>query len=608
MRPKSLREAMGQYRREAPMAVPPLFDGFAAQAAANPDAIAVDGPAGRLSYQQLHSRADRVLRALRDNRAEPGAVIGLCLERSPALVASMLAVAKLGAAYLPVDPRHPWERSQLALARAGCRVVLTSSGLSHRTPPGQDAIDVEAMVASADGAGPVEPPGSAHPDDLACVFYTSGSTGAPKGVAVTGRNVASLLEGMAFLDLGPGDRVGQVANPAFDAVTFEIWAPLSSGSTVVVAPPWHVTDVDSLLRFIGEFEVTTLFLTTPLFRTVVASRPGAFAGLRHLIFGGEAADPAPVAKLQRDGAPVHLLNAYGPTETTTFATMHPIPTAWDGAAPSVPIGRALRGTRVHLLDDELRPVPAGGVGQIYLAGEGVARGYIGAPGLTADRFVPDPLAEFPGSRMYRTGDFATMAPDGTLTFVGRLDDQVKIRGNRVELAEVEIALAAQPGVQAAAAALWEPVPGDRRLVAAVVPAAGGLDFDELRAGLRTRLPEFMVPGYLRSCAEIPLNANGKVDRRTVARLLAEELEALRGDTGDAYVALISSAWEEVLRRPVEADRNFFDSGGDSLLLLQVHARLEQDLGHPIPLADLLEFPTVAGLAAALRDRYGAYTD
>ncbi|HET9894642.1 MAG TPA: non-ribosomal peptide synthetase [Streptosporangiaceae bacterium] len=604
---------------------------------AHPDAIAIDGPAGSSTHRELRGLADHVSRTLRERGVRPGALVGVALERSQALIASVLAVTKLGAAYVPIDPRQPARRARQVLDQAGCAVVVMNASSRHLAD-GQDYLDADSLLASPGNTEPAPNAGPALPDAPACVFFTSGSTGVPKGVAVTQRNLSSFVAAMDFLDIGPGSRVSLLTNPAFDVSSFEIWVTLSAGATLVIPPSWPGVDVDALAGFIAAFRVTTMFLTPSVMRAVVGRKPDAFAGLRHLVFGGEAADPVSVTALLRErNRPDYLINGYGPTEATTFAIMHTVPDNWHEIASAVPIGQPTKNCRAYVLDDDLRPVSPGSIGQIYLAGEGVTRGYLGAPGLTADRFVPCPFSDAGGSTMYRTGDLALLAADGTLTFTGRIDNQVKIRGNRVELAEVDIAMAALPGVETAAAAVWEPAQGDRRIVAAVVPATPKtsprqtdpsqtgpsqtgprqIDADELRAGLRDRLPEYMIPSQIGIRSQLPLSPNGKIDREAVARLVATQLSAqaqvpemtpnhdertARGD--DEYVTLIAAAWEEVLRRPVQPDQNFFDVGGDSLLLLEVHARLEEAFGREIPLTDLLAHPTVGGIAAALAGQAG----
>lgn len=582
------------------MAVSPLYQRFLAQVAATPDAVALDGPAGAWSYRQLHLRADTVARQLTRIGGRGGRLIGLLQHRSPELVAAILGTVKLGLAYLPLDPRYPAARLRAILADSACSAVIADPAYAHLLPAGQEVVTLEEVPAGSDGSGGSVRPGRAGPDDLAAVFYTSGSAGSPKGVGVSHRNILGLIDGLTFLGIGHGDRIAHVANPAFDAATFEIWPPLTRGATVVVIPQQATPDIAALLRLIRQYGVCVMFLTTSLFRAAATYAPTGFAGLRYVLFGGETADSRSVATVLRSGKPDHLVNVYGPTETTTFATAFEIPHHWDADTPSVPIGVPLAGLRACLLDRELRPVQAGEEGEIYLGGDSVSRGYLAAPGLTAERFVPDPLPAWPGQRLYRTGDLARMTSNGDLDFTRRADDQVKIRGNRVEFAEVEAALRAQPGVTGAAAAVWQPDTGDRRLVACMVCTAG-TDPAKVRADLRGVLPEFMVPSQLIRCESLPYNSSGKVDRNAVRALAAGQASesASPQPFASGYLEIVTSAWEETLHHPSGADDNFFDVGGDSLLLLEVHARLQQRLGREIALIDLLEYPTASRLAARL---------
>lgn len=570
---------------------PPLFQRVADAFAATPDAVAVDGPAGRYTFAELAGRADGAVSQLRAQRVRRGEPVGLCFDRSPAMLAALLGVIKHGAAAVPLDPHQPTERIRAIVASAGCRVSFADPAHTGRLPANHTILPPPADA-------PPQPAGDAGLDDLAYVYHTSGSTGAPKGVAITHRNVLSLVDGLRSFDLGADDRVAHLVNPAFDVATFELWSPWCAGGTVVVVPRQATPDVAAIAELVAQYRVTALFLPTGLFRLMAAREPTGLAGVRLVVVGGEAVDSQSVTTIQHDSKPDRIVNGYGPTETATFACTYEFPPDWPARTDPVPIGRPLPGLRGHVLDRELRPVPDGEEGELYVGGDSVARGYLGAPGLTADRFVPDPDAGAPGQRLYRTGDLVRRGPDGELIFLGRHDGQVKIRGNRVELAEVDAVLAADPDVSAACAAVWEPAPGDRRIVAALL-GTGDLDLDRIRHRARTRLPDFMVPALLVAADSLPLTANGKVDRAAVAALVRTRLPQPSTPDTDGLTAQIAAAWAETLQHDVGPDENFFDAGGDSLLLLQLHARLEQRLGREISLLDLLEFPTVAGLARHL---------
>ncbi|HEU0053852.1 MAG TPA: AMP-binding protein, partial [Longimicrobium sp.] len=420
-----------------------------------------------------------------------------------------------------------------------------------------------------------------------------------KGSAITHRGIARLARGADYLRLGPGHRVAQLSNTSFDAATWEIWGAWLSGAALVALPRELLLDPAALAEAVREWRLTTLFLTTAVFNAVAAARPDAFAPLAHLLFGGEAADPAAARRALEGGASRRLLHMYGPSESATYATWHPV-TAVDEGAATVPIGRPVAHTSAHVLDEEMRPVADGGSGELYLGGEGLAHGYIGRPALTAERFVPDPFSRHAGDRLYRTGDLVRRNPRGELEFAGRLDGQVKLRGLRVELGEIEAALCRHPAIAQAVVLLREDAPGDRRLAAyAVAHAGAGVDAAEVRDWLKARLPGFMVPAAVVALDAFPLTPNGKVDRRA---LPAPSLEGRAEGAAPATETerALAAVWAEVLRvERVYADDDFFDLGGQSLLASQVTARVREALGVELPLRALFQAPTLAALAAAV---------
>ncbi|HST63245.1 MAG TPA: amino acid adenylation domain-containing protein, partial [Longimicrobium sp.] len=576
---------------------------FQAQAAAAPDALAVAGDGAPLPYRALNERANRLAHHLVRRGVSPEARVGICLERGTEMVVAMLAVLKAGGAYVPLDPGLPAERLAFMVADSGAAVLVTRAGLRGVLP------DAPVVCVDADGERIAaertdDPATAAGPGSLAYLIYTSGSTGTPKGVAVEHRGVVRLVRGTDYVDLGPADRVAQASTAAFDAATFEIWgALLNGGAVVVVARDVALLPAD-LAAAIRAHGITTLFLTTALFNQVARELPGAFAPLRTLLFGGEAVDPGAVRRVLDAGGPARLLHVYGPTENTTFSSWHPVQ-AVPAGAQTVPIGRAVAHSTAFVLDGGGQPVPAGVPGELFLGGDGVARGYLGRPALTAQRFVPDPFAARPGARMYRTGDRVRWTAEGALEFVGRLDDQVKIRGLRIEPGEVESVLAAHPAVREARVVVREDVPGEKRLVAYVV---GDVHGDALRAHLRRGLPDYMVPAAFVSMDHLPLTPNGKLD----ARALPAPDPAV---AGDGFVAPRTPAEEvlagicaDVLRlERVGVEDDFFALGGHSLLATRVVSRIRAVFGVELPLRALFEGPTVARLADAVEEvrRVGA---
>ncbi|HEX6202795.1 MAG TPA: amino acid adenylation domain-containing protein, partial [Thermoanaerobaculia bacterium] len=418
----------------------------AEQAARRPSRVAVEGLGEALTYGELLARADAVAAALARAGVAPGEAVGVCLERSPELVVALLGVLRAGAAYVPLDPEYPPARRALMCEEAGLRRVVARRGAAAELPPGVEVVPVAAPPSpgwspAAEACRPAA--------GLAYVLFTSGSTGRPKGVAVPHRAVLRLLFAGDDLAIGEDDVVAQAATPSFDAATYEIWGALAAGARLVLLPREVTLAPGDLAAALRRHRVTVLFLTTALFNQVARQEPGAFASLRCLSFGGEMVDAERVRQVLAAGPPGRLLHVYGPTETTTCATCHRVRAVAAGA-PAVPIGRPIGNTTAWVLDRAGEPVPEGLPGELHLGGDGLADGYLGRPGATAEAFVPSPFGDRPGARLYRTGDLVRCDAAGDLEFLGRVDGQVKIRGFRIEPGEVEAALARHPRVSQAA--------------------------------------------------------------------------------------------------------------------------------------------------------------
>jgi amino acid adenylation domain-containing protein len=574
---------------------------FREQAERHRDAPALEFDDRALTYGELDRLSNRLGRYLTRLGVGPEVRVGLCLERSADRVMAMLAIVKAGAAYVPLDPGDPAERLAVVARDAALGGVVTRNGLAERL----SALDVPVVRLDADGEaveGESDEPFEAgsSPDSLAYVIYTSGSTGAPKGVAVPQRAVVRLVRGTDYISLDPSDRVVQASNASFDAATFEIWGALLNGARLLGLGRDTALSPRGLARHLRESQATVLFLTTALFNRVVREEPAAFGCLRVLLFGGEAVDPRWVKAALEAGPPRELLHVYGPTENTTFSTWQRVTGLEDGAS-TVPIGRPLANGRAYVLDPRLRPVPVGIVGELFLGGDGLARGYLGRPDLTAEAFLPDPFSAEPGGRLYRTGDRVRLTRDGAIEFLGRVDHQVKLRGFRIELREVELALLADPRVREVVALTRTDEAGEGQLVAYLSAREGhSLSPDELRQRARAALPPYMVPSAFVVLPSLPLTPNGKLDRRA---LPAPQRES---GTGRAPVAprteleeQIAAAWREVLHLDeVGVHDNFFDQGGHSLRLIELHRRLGAlpALGG-LRVVDLFEHPTIASLAA-----------
>jgi acyl-coenzyme A synthetase/AMP-(fatty) acid ligase/acyl carrier protein len=427
------------------------------------------------------------------------------------------------------------------------------------------------------------------------VTYTSGSTGSPKGVAVPHRAVVRLVRGNDYARMGPDEVFLQLAPVSFDASTFEIWGALLSGARLAVAPS-HALSLAEVGRAVREHQVTTLWLTAGLFNQMVDDRLDDLRGVRQLLAGGDVLSVRHVRRVLDELPACRLINGYGPTEATTFSCCYTAPRPLPEACESLPIGGPIANTRAYVLDRHLSPVPVGVPGELYIGGDGLARGYLGRPGLTAERFVPDPFAAEPGSRLYRTGDRVRWLPEGVLEFHGRLDEQVKIRGFRIEPGEIEAALAGHPAVREAAVLAQPGRHGDKHLVAYFV---GSAPVTELRRHLEGRLPGYMVPAAYVALDALPLTASGKLDRAALPALAPAPTEAFVPPRGTAETVL-AGIWAEVLGVPsVGAHDNFFDLGGHSLMATRVVSRIRDEFGTDLPLRALFETPTVSGLAGAV---------
>jgi amino acid adenylation domain-containing protein len=571
---------------------------FQAQAAATPDRVAVTSGGAALTYRELNARANRLAHHLRALGVGPDVLVGICVERSAEMVVGMMAVLKAGGAYVPLDPGFPKERLAYMLEDAAAPVLLTQQRLLAGLPPhGARPVCLDRAEEVPDSGGEQDPPGQATPANLAYVIYTSGSTGRPKGVEVTHRSVVNLLHSLRREPgLTADDVVPAVTTLSFDIAVLELFLPLVVGARVEVVSRDLAADGAALAALLARAGATVVQATPATWRLLLSAGWRGGQGLK-LLCGGEAL-PRPLAnQLLATGG--ELWNLYGPTETTVWSTAQRVTTT-EGP---VPIGRPIANTQVYLLGPDGRPVADGEAGELVIGGDGLARGYRHQPELTADKFIPDPLGGEPGRRLYRTGDLARFLSDGSLECLGRIDHQVKIRGYRVELGEVETALAGHPSVRAAAVVAREDAPGDRRLVAYLIP---GNDQIVTAAGLRRflegKLPSYMVPSAFVKLNAFPLTPNGKLDRLALpAPGQRPELDQEFVAPRDATEAELAGCWEEVLgARPVGVKDSAFDLGIDSLRGARLLALVERRLGKKLPPGSLFHAPTVEAMAALIR--------
>ncbi|HWK90187.1 MAG TPA: amino acid adenylation domain-containing protein, partial [Longimicrobium sp.] len=578
-----------------------VHDLFAAQAARTPDAAAVEHAGERLTYAQVDARSNRIARRLAALGAGADSRVAVCLERSLEMPAAVLAVLRAGGAYVAVDPAYPAERIAYMLADSRASVLLTTSTVAARLPATDTPVlrlDADAEAIARESDRPL--PATAGADALAYVLYTSGSTGRPKGAALPHRALANLLRWqLARWGGSAAARTLQFASLSFDVSFQEIFGAWAAGGTLVMIGDEERRDAERLLAHLRDHRVERLFLPFAALQNLAEVAEGADAWLpelRQVITAGEQLRATPQLRAFFAANPHCLLeNQYGPSETHVVSA-HALgrdADAWDALPP---IGRPIDNVRLYVLDPRLQPCPVGVPGELYAGGEALARGYLDRPGLTAEKFVPDPFASAPGARLYRTGDRARWRTDGELEYVGRTDFQVKVRGFRVEPGEVEAALGAHPAVREAAVAV-RGEGADRRLVAYVVPGGSArTGTAELRAHLAERLPEYMVPSAWVTLEAMPLTPSGKVDRRALPEPDPAAAAAGRVPPRTPAEEVVAGIWERVLGARPGVHDNFFDLGGHSLRATQVVSRLRQAFGIDLPLRALFEEPTVAGLA------------
>ncbi len=591
---------------------------FARVVARTPDAIAVSSSAENVTYAELDERANRIARRLLGlgvRREDPVMVLQ---ERSVDMVASILGIVKAGALYLPLHSAYPLQRLQWIADSVGKPVLLADAIMAERGLPEVPTVVFVDSDAELPALMVTDPKVKAGLDHLVHVLYTSGSTGDPMGVAVTHRGVLGLALDSCW-DGGGQERILMLAPYAFGVSTYELWVPLLRGGQLVLAPPGRL-DVGTLRRLITEHQISAVHVTAGLFRVVADEAPEVFSGVAEVLTGGDVISAKAVQQVLRACPHTVVRATYGATEMSSFITNSPMRAPYS-MGRTVPVGRGMDNTALYVLDERLKPLPAGEVGDLYVAGDRLARGYYRRPEVTAERFVADPF-DGPGQRMYRTGDQVRMRPDGLIEFVGRSGDQVKIRGYRVELAEVESVLARYQGLAHAVVVARDVADGEKRLVAYVVadtgavlaggddppnpPAvlAGGddppnppaqVDVDGLRAHATELLPEYMVPSAFVAVDSLPLTPNGKVDRRALPEPVVEGSSAYRApDT--ARQEVLCSLFAEVLGVPrVGVDDSFFDLHGESLMAMRLISSIQTALGVELLMADIFDAPTVAEL-------------
>ncbi|MBD2256449.1 amino acid adenylation domain-containing protein [Pseudanabaena sp. FACHB-2040] len=578
---------------------------FEAQAKQTPDAVAVTFNDLQLTYQQLNQRANQLAHYLRAIGVGLETLVGLYEERSLDMLVGLLGILKAGGSYVPLDPAYPSERLAFILQDTQAPVILTRASLSGSLPPHQAKViclDTDwNRVAKSPSENPIC---VADSSTLMYTIYTSGSTGQPKGVMITHGSIYNQLHWrQTTFPLSAADRVLQNISLSFDPSVWQIFWPLSFGAQLVLPRPGGQQDVAYLVQLIAQQQVSVIALVPSLLRVFLEAKGlDQCRSLKHVFCGGEALTLDLQERFfERFSADTLLHNVYGPTEAAIDATY------WtcdrNRPYPIAPIGQPILNAQVYVLDDQLQPLPAGEAGELHIGGAGLARGYLNRPDLTAEKFITNPFRAEPSERLYKTGDLVSYLPDGNIEFLGRIDHQVKVRGFRIELEEIEATLTQHPDVQQSVVAAWENTPGDKRLVAYFVSEQSNSSVGDLRAWLQARLPDYMVPAAFVQLKALPLNPNGKVDRRALPTPGVERPAvdsswvAPQNQTEHQLIAI----WEEVLQvQPIGVQDNFFDLGGNSLLATALFTKIERVLGRELPVSLLFDYPTVGQLANFLQ--------
>ena len=588
---------------------------FEQQVGRTPEAVAVRYGQEQLTYAQLNAKANQLAHWLLDHGAGRGQCVAIVAPRGIEMLLAQLATLKAGGTYVPIDPEFPKERRLFMLEDSQARVVLFDSATTQESDAAASGQDVQwqdlnlatQAVAGEATNNPAVP--RAECAEVAYVMYTSGSTGKPKGVMAPHRGVNRLVFANGYADITPEDVLAHFSNPAFDGSTFETWGALLNGARVVIVPQETVLDPVRFGQLLLDEGVTTMFMTIGLFHQYADALAEPLSRLKYLLTGGDVIEPNTIRRVLKYGAPENFMAAYGPTETTTFATTCRLNDLIDEGSQKIPLGRPIGNTQVYILDGQGQPVPIGVTGEIHIGGDGVALGYLNRPELTAERFIPDPFSGVPDARMYKTGDLGYWRADGLIEFVGRNDFQVKIRGFRIELGEIEARLGELPEVKEVVVLAREDHPGDKGLVAywtahEELPGEALPDVEQLRDHLKAELPEYMVPSAFVKLDTIPLTPNGKVDRKALPApdadaLVRHEYEAPQGPVED----MLAGIWQELLGVDrVGRNDNFFDLGGHSLMLTRLASRLSDILDVDVRLNDLFSTPSLDSMGA-LVERY-----
>ncbi|MBV1920605.1 MAG: amino acid adenylation domain-containing protein, partial [Pseudomonadales bacterium] len=557
------------------------------------------------SYSELNQLANQLANHLVDSGVTPDQPVAICLDRSREMLVGILAILKVGGAYLPIDPSYPEDRVTYMVDNSAAPVLITNNEHSNRfeflAQTDTQLLNLDAVAGEIDAKdkqfASIRPENGA--DSLAIIIYTSGSTGKPKGVCLSQLAVERLVLNTNYMTFDSSQRFGHGSNVSFDAATFEFWGAMLNGAALIGIDKDTMLSPPKFAEFVRREKINVQFVTTALFNALSKDVPDVFSGIDCVLFGGEACDPGQVAAvLAQEDCPKHLLHLYGPSENATLSTYYDVKEVLSGAN-TVPIGYPVANSTLYILDEKQRPVPLGVPGEIYVGGYGVAEGYLNRPDLTAEVFMEDPFSGQPNARMYKTGDLGRLLPGGAAEILGRIDDQVKIRGFRIELGEIEAAVNRLSDIADAVVVVREDQPGNKQLVAyCKLAAPDEADLSLIRGSLKQQLPDYMIPAAFVVVDHLPITPNGKVDKKAlpVPSADAYQVSEYVAASNDVEQAL-ADIWQDVLALPqVGIHDDFFDLGGHSLLVTKVSSRIKEKLSIELPLRTLFEVPTIAALA------------
>ncbi len=562
--------------------------------------IAVVFEEEKLTYQQLNEQANQLAHYLQKLGVKKYSSIGIFLERSPKIIISMLAILKLGCVYIPLDGNYPQERLEFMLEDADINLVITEANLEHQLSECQgNIVNLDITYQAIINESKLNLGHQLNAENLAYIIYTSGSTGKPKGVKIKHKSVTRLVLNCNYVSINSNDKIAQIANTSFDVATFEIWGALLNGANLVIFSQDKLLELDLFVEQLKEQKIDTIFITTALFNQIANLYPQSLQTLKNVLFGGEKSPKIWIEKILKKGKPEKLIHVYGPTENTTFSTSYDVNVQEIDNNHDLPIGKPINNTQVYILDSDLQAIPIGVTGEIYLAGEGIAEGYLNRSELTAEKFIDNPFGK---GKLYKTGDLARYLPDGNIEFIGRIDEQVKIRGFRLELGEVENNLLQHPNIEEVLIIINQKEQ-EKQLIAYIVPSQEKVPTkEEIKQFLKQKLPEYMIPNIYIPLEAFPLTPNGKIDKKALP--LPERQHSIENEFISPQTATekkLAKIWQKILWKDEEIgiNDNFFDLGGHSLLSVRLVAQIEQEFQQKLPLKALFQLSTIKELAKIL---------